>query len=154
MALRDNIKSVEMLEALILTATEAKEQEKNLNMGRWVTIHTCGKAACLVGYQALSKRLSLFAHATMTSNGPRGNDVHEISSELATDVEDCLGYELANSIYEANDRREFAENSELFSAKELDSFDHLGEDTNLEAAIDYMQAIVVKIKNNEQGEAI
>jgi len=154
MSLRDNIKSVEMLEALILTATEAKEQEKELQMKRWVTVHTCGKAACLVGYQTLSDRLSLFARATRSSNGPEGKDVDEVSANLATDMEDCLGWELANSIYEAQGRREYAENSEFFSARELDYYDHLGDDTNLDSAIEYMKAIALKIKNNEQGEAI
>lgn len=137
--------SIDRLESLIFTAIEAKEEERVLAMDRWVTYHTCGFAACLIGYQVLSKRLDSFPQA-FDSKLEAGESVSITCDAMSIELEDCLGYNLAASIYESKNRASYAGDSGLFSEEEIDSFGHLSDDTDLDLAIEYMEAVIVKIK--------
>ena len=143
-------KGIAQLEALIATLTEVKEdQERNiLNMEEWVEVHTCGTAACICGYQALSGNLQEFDGGHF--------DLECLGSEIISlSLSSTLGEQLAESIWSASPTRRYSSILDLgvFSQEEFLRFGHVRDvTTTFEAAIEYMNAIIIKIKQQPLGE--
>jgi len=142
-------------EALVKTLTEAKANESNaLYMNTWVKYnHSCGTAACICGYQALSNNLNLFKKATEWSKD-LDTQYFETSSDIAYDLDasckELFGDEyLACSIFASRAFRRFisARHAEVADEKKLRTFKHLtSENTSLEDAIKYIEFVIEKCK--------
>jgi hypothetical protein len=140
--------AIRQLEALIVTATNAKLSESILDMTAWKTIHECGYAACLIGYQSLSKNLKEFPCADASDY----TTTRDMCETITDDLDASLGYALSRSIWEGGDREGYAECSGMFSIEEISTFSHLRKgSTSFDSAIYYMSAIIAKIKTQKGG---
>jgi hypothetical protein len=143
-------------EALAATLTSAKKKEENtLYMYTWAEQHTCGTAACICGYQALSKDLALFRYASKLyclDTIDYVNVSENISLDLDTACKDLFGNDyLASSIYLSEDklRRVFALKSKVSDEETLNTFKHLtSEYPTLDDAIEYIKFVIEKCEES------
>ena len=147
-------KGIAQLEALIATLTEVKkDQERNiLKMEDWVEVHTCGTAACICGYQALSGDLKEFDGEHFDLEGIGYQRLAEIVSDSLSST---LGEQLSESIWSSSPTRRFSSILDLgvFSQEESLRFGHVMDvTTTFEAAIEYMNAVIIKIRQQPLGE--
>jgi hypothetical protein len=94
--------------------------------------HFCGTAACILGYQAIVE------HPEQTNS----SKLERLASKNASKLIDCLGEELARSIYEthAKIRNSFAYDAGI-QTHELDHL--LRNDTTPQEAIEYMEFVIL-----------
>jgi len=136
-------------EALVKTLTKAKANEDNiLHMYTWVDEHhSCGTAACVCGYQALSNDLSLFMEAT-TYSGIHEDIANNITYDLDNSCYDLFGNKHASaSIYSAHHcgRLNHAQYAEVADEKTLRTFKHLTRPKpSLDDAIEYINFVIQK----------
>ena len=151
-------KGIAQLEALIATLTEAKkDQERNeLNMEDWVEVHTCGTAACICGYQAISGNLEEFDKAKTRREFFITEDkrhLERIAGIMADDLDNSLGSSLSQSVWDDSERFDHALCTRLDFGVPLASFTHLWNGSgSFEGAIEYMNAVIIKIKQLTEGE--
>jgi len=140
--------AIRQLEALIVTANRAKLSENILDMSSWKTRHECGYAACLIGYQAMSKNFKEFSNAGSLRNAT----VRKLSEAITDDLDESLGWYVSRSVWEFHKRIRYVEASGMFTTSEISSFSHLQKGSaSFDSAIYYMSAIIAKIKTQQGG---
>ena len=121
-------------------------------MNVWLYEHSCGTAACVCGYQALSSDLSLFERAIEADecDGSYEGMAMDISIDLDASCEELFGNEsLAQSIYKANyhNRFNYAAKAQVADREALEKFRHLTSSyPSLEDAITYLEFVIEKCK--------
>jgi len=138
-------------EALVAALTKAKAVDgARLSMSSWVSsLHSCGTAACVCGYQALTEDLSLFDVAAEYA-GDYESVATNISEDLENSCHQLFGYTyLAASIYAGTDKSRiyFALNAMVADKETLETFKHLtSENPSLDDAITYIEFVIEKCR--------
>ena len=156
---------INQLEAFAKTMKQAHEDSLVLVMGTWVRInddsHTCGTAACICGYQALSGELEHFERAYRISETSNWLDekrkISDTASEISDDFDDATREvfskdNLAGSVWSCSNESRYsaADRSGLFSDKEMNSSKHLNTESSPQEAYEYLLLCIDKV-NKYQG---
>lgn len=150
----DELKLIQEIKNLIATIRNVSRKE-DLQMESWVKANPsseCGYVACIIGHHVIAElngdipqdREGLWEKGTLSKKASRY--AHHLDDVCLDALGDCV---LAKAIYDgdAEDRFEYAYNSNIFMPHELEDFRHLTSDNPTpEDAIEFMEACLEKIE--------